>query len=64
MNSDADKAKGKVKQVAGDLTDNQDLIKEGKTDEKAGKAKGFVENAKDKLDDAVDTVKDKVNKKK
>lgn len=63
MSSDTDKVKGKIKQAAGDLTDNKDLVKEGKTDENAGKAKGFVESAKDKLDDAVDTVKDKINKK-
>ena len=31
-----DQVKGKVKQAVGDLTDNEDLKKEGKADEKAG----------------------------
>lgn len=47
----ADEVKGRIKQAAGDLTDNKDLKREGKTDEVAGKVK-----------DAVDTVKDHLNK--
>lgn len=54
--------KGKVKQAVGDLTDNKDLKKEGKADEKAGDVKEFVEGVKDKADDLVDTVKDKITK--
>jgi uncharacterized protein YjbJ (UPF0337 family) len=54
--------KGKVKQAVGDLTDNKDLKKEGKADEKAGDVKEFLEGVKDKADDLVDTVKDKVTK--
>ncbi len=63
MDSKMDQAKGKVKQAAGDLTGNEDLKKEGMTDEKAGKAKEMLGNAKDKLDDTVDKVKDKIDKK-
>jgi uncharacterized protein YjbJ (UPF0337 family) len=48
-----DEAKGRAKQAVGDLTDNDDLRREGKVDEKAGQVK-------DKVGDAVDKVKDKV----
>lgn len=48
---DVDTVKGRLKQAAGDLTDDDDLKREGKVDEAAG-------SAKDKLDDAVDKVKD------
>jgi uncharacterized protein YjbJ (UPF0337 family) len=57
-----DQVKGKVKQAVGDLTGNEDLRKEGKADEKAGEVKEFVEGVKDKADDLVDTVKDKITK--
>ena len=57
-----DQVKGKVKQAVGDLTGNEDLRREGKADEKAGEVKEFVEGVKDKADDLVDTVKDKITK--
>ena len=50
-NADTDTAKGRLKQAAGDLTDDKDLKREGKVDEAAGKAKG-------KLDDMTDKVKE------
>ena len=49
-----DNAKGRVKEAAGDLTDDQSLKNEGKVD----KASGAV---KDKVGDAADKVKDIVN---
>ena len=60
MDNDLDQAKGRIKQAAGDLTDNDDLKREGKVDENAGKAKEGLEKAKDKLGDAVDSIKDKL----
>jgi len=57
-----DQMKGRVKQAAGDLTDDRDLKNEGKTDEAAGKLKDKVGDAKDKVVDAIDDVKDKANK--
>ena len=60
MDSNLDQAKGRAKQAVGDLTDNEDLKKEGKADENAGKAKEFVDGVKDKADDIIDKVKDKV----
>ena len=44
-----DEAKGRAKEAAGDLTDNDDLKREGKTD----KAKGKVKEGVDRVADAV-----------
>ncbi|MGK2947272.1 MAG: CsbD family protein [Acidimicrobiales bacterium] len=61
MGENLDKAKGKTKQAAGDLTGDDELKHEGKVDETSGKAKGAIDSAKDKAGDAVDAVKDKFN---
>ncbi len=62
MGENLDQAKGRVKQAAGDLTDNDQLKKEGKLDELRGKVKGAVEDLRDKAEDVVDKVKDKVDR--
>ncbi len=49
MSGNTDKTVGKLKQAAGDLTDNNDLRREGKVDEMAGKAKDAVDKLKKKL---------------
>jgi uncharacterized protein YjbJ (UPF0337 family) len=51
MSGETDQVKGRIKQAAGDLTGDDELKREGKTDEAAGKVK-------DKVSDAVDKVKD------
>jgi uncharacterized protein YjbJ (UPF0337 family) len=51
-----DRTKGRVKEAAGDLTDDQSLKNEGKADKASG-------NIKDKVGDAADKVKDVVNPK-
>jgi uncharacterized protein YjbJ (UPF0337 family) len=51
----ADEAKGRLKEAAGDLTDDDDLKREGKADQMAGKVK-------DKVDDVADAVKDKFDR--
>jgi uncharacterized protein YjbJ (UPF0337 family) len=61
MSGEADQAKGRIKQAAGDLTDNKDLEREGERDETAGKAKEFIGDAKEKLEDAVDNVRKKLD---
>jgi uncharacterized protein YjbJ (UPF0337 family) len=61
MGENMDKASGRIKQAAGDLTDDDDLKSEGKADEAAGKAKGLVDGIKDKVEDAIDSVKDKID---
>ncbi len=45
--SETDKAKGRTKEAAGDLTGDKDLKREGKTDKASGKAKEAVDKAKD-----------------
>ncbi len=57
--TDLDKAKGRIKQAAGDLTDDDRLRREGKADEMAGTAKDGLDRAADKLRDAVDDVRDR-----
>ena len=62
MGENLDQAKGRVKQAAGDLTDNEDLKQEGKADELGGKVKETLEGMKDKAADAVDAIKDRVTR--
>ena len=62
MGENMDQAKGRVKQAAGDLTDDDDLKREGKSDELLGKAKDKLDGLRDKADDAIDSVKDKVDR--
>jgi uncharacterized protein YjbJ (UPF0337 family) len=55
-----DQAKGRAKQAVGDLTNDDDMRREGKVDEKSGQAKGKVGDLKDKAEDTIDTVTDKL----
>jgi uncharacterized protein YjbJ (UPF0337 family) len=50
--SNADDAKGRLKEAAGDLTNDDDLKREGQVDQATGKVK-------DKIDDASDAIKDR-----
>ena len=59
MSGEMDQAKGRVKQAAGDLTDDDSLKREGKVDEMAGKVKDKADDVKDKVEDVIDDVKDK-----
>jgi uncharacterized protein YjbJ (UPF0337 family) len=43
--------KGRVKEAAGDLTDDDKLQREGKIDKGTGKVKDAVDNVSDKLKD-------------
>jgi len=47
--SNLDDAKGRLKESAGDLTGNEDMKREGQTDQAAGKVKEGVDKVKDKL---------------
>jgi uncharacterized protein YjbJ (UPF0337 family) len=49
-----DDAKGRVKEAAGDITDDSSLKNEGKVDRATG-------TVKDKVGDAADKIKDAVN---
>jgi uncharacterized protein YjbJ (UPF0337 family) len=48
-----DKAKGRIKEAAGALTDDDRLRQEGKIDQAAGKVKEVAEKAVDKIKKAV-----------
>jgi len=50
-----DEIKGRTKEAAGDLTDDEDLKREGKVDQATG-------TVKDKVGDAADKVKDVLNR--
>jgi uncharacterized protein YjbJ (UPF0337 family) len=45
----ADDIKGRAKEAAGDLTGDKGLQREGKADQAGDKAKGAIDNVKDKL---------------
>jgi uncharacterized protein YjbJ (UPF0337 family) len=45
-----DKAKGRIKQAAGDLTDNASLHREGRQEERKGEAKEELAEAHEKAD--------------
>jgi uncharacterized protein YjbJ (UPF0337 family) len=61
MDNNTDKVAGRVKQAAGDLTDDNELHKEGKRQEMAGKIKDAADKAKETLDHAVDKVREKMD---
>jgi len=50
-----DEIKGRAKEAAGDLTDDEDLKREGQVDQTAA-------DVKEKVGDAVNAVKDKLHK--
>ena len=59
MSGKADEVKGRVKEAAGDLTDDDDLKREGKVDRATASVKDKAEDAADKVRDKVKDVLDK-----
>ena len=57
MGGTADKLKGRIKEAAGALTDDDKLRNEGKLDQATGKVKEAVERVKDAVEDRVDTIR-------
>ena len=49
MVDNTDDLKGRVKEAAGDLTDDEDLQREGKVDQGKGKVKEVVDDIGDKF---------------
>lgn len=49
MSEETDKAKGRAKEAVGDLTDDDEMKREGKADQASGKVKGAVDDVKDKF---------------
>ena len=62
MAGEFDEAKGRAKEAAGALKDDDDLKTEGKVDKAAGKTKDVVDNVKDKVEDAIDNVRDRADR--
>lgn len=62
MEGKIDEAKGRVKEAAGDLTDDDDLKREGKLDQAGGKVKEAAGTAKDKVEEGVDKIKEKLDR--
>ncbi len=60
MSGETDKAVGRMKQAAGDLTGDDQLKAEGEADEAAGGIKDKIEDVADAARDAVDSIKDKL----
>ena len=58
----AEDAKGRVKEAAGALADDDDLKREGKLDQAAASARDKADTVKDKVDETIDRVKDKLSK--
>jgi uncharacterized protein YjbJ (UPF0337 family) len=58
MAGEADKLKGRMKEAAGAMTDNDELRREGKMDQAAGKVKDAANRAVDKVKKAVDRAVD------
>lgn len=53
MSGTTDKAKGRVKEAAGALTDDDKLRREGKLDQAVGKVKDAADKVADKVRDTV-----------
>lgn len=49
MGGDMDDAKGRIKEAAGDITDDDDLKREGKVDKATGSVKDTVDKVSDKI---------------
>ncbi len=61
MSGTADDIKGRTKEAAGVLTGDEELQREGKTDQAAGAAKNKLEDVTDWVEDKIDDIKDKRN---
>ena len=58
MSGTVDKVKGRIKEAAGALTDDDKLRNEGKLDQATGKVKDAVARVKNAVEDRVDTIRD------
>ena len=60
MSGTMDKTKGRIKEAAGALTDDNALRREGKVDQAVGKVKDAAQRTKDAAEKIVDKVRDTV----
>lgn len=61
MGSEFDEMEGRAKQAVGDLTDDDDLEREGKMDQTGAEVKRKVDEARRQADEAIDAVKDELS---
>lgn len=62
MGGKTDIVKGRIKEAAGAITDNEELREEGRTDQAVGKVKEVAADAVDSVKDAAAAVKKTVKK--
>ena len=62
MGEHIDEAKGRAKEAAGDLTDDEKLKREGKVDRAVSSVKDKLDDAAEKVDDVADKVKEKIGR--
>jgi len=60
MSNDAENLKGRAKEAVGDLTGNDRMQREGKTDQASANVKDKIEGVVGNAEEAVDGVKDRV----
>jgi uncharacterized protein YjbJ (UPF0337 family) len=60
MTEETEDLKGRAKQAAGDLTDNDKLKREGQADRNAAAAKSKLHEVEGKVDEVIDHAKDEV----
>ncbi len=61
MGEHLDDAKGRAKEAVGDLTDDDELKREGKVDRAASTVRGKVDDVTDKAEELVDKARDKAD---
>ena len=62
MSGKMDELKGRTKEAVGDLTDDDEMKREGKRDQAAGDVKQKIDDAGDWAEDKVDDLKEKANR--
>ena len=60
MGSNLDDAKGRAKEALGDVTDDDDMKRDGAMDRAGASAKEMGDKARDAVHGAVDSLKDKL----
>ena len=62
MSGKMDEVKGRTKEAIGDLTDDNEMKREGQGDQAAGNVKQKIDDAGDWAEDKVDDVKDRIDR--
>jgi uncharacterized protein YjbJ (UPF0337 family) len=62
LNGKVEKVKGKIKQAAGDLTDNDRLHDEGVADEAAGSVQEGIGKARRKVGEAIEDIGENIKR--